>query len=57
MIENLKITLKDINYGKVENEKVSELSKKLSGLINEIEDLRNKKNNIEIQEIEKEIEG
>lgn len=56
-IENLKITLKDINYGKVENEKVSELSKKLSDLINEIEDLRNKKNNIEIQEIEKEIEG
>ena len=59
-IENLKITLKDINYGKVENEKVSELSKKLSDLINEIEDLRNKKNNIEIQEIKEikeEIEG
>ena len=57
MIENLKITLKDINNDKVENEKVSELSKKLLDLINEIEDLKNKKNNIEIQEIKKEIEG
>ena len=56
MIENLKITLKDINNDKVENEKVSELSKKLLDLINEIEDLKNKKNNIEIQEIKKEIE-
>ena len=56
MIENLKITLKDINNNKVENEKVSELSKKLSDLINEIEDIKNKKNNIEIQEIKKEIE-
>lgn len=57
MIENLKITLKDINNDKVENKKVSELSKKLSDLINEIEGLKNKKNNIEIQEIKKEIEG
>ena len=48
---------KDINNDKVENEKVSELSKKLLDLINEIEDLKNKKNNIEIQEIKKEIEG
>ena len=56
MIENLKITLKDINNNKVENEKVSELSKKLSDLINEIVDIKNKKNNIEIQEIKKEIE-
>ena len=56
MIENLKITLKDINNDKVENEKVSELSKKLSDLINEIEGLKHKKNNIEIQEIKKEIE-
>lgn len=57
MIENLKITLKDINNDKIENEKVSELSKKLLDLIDEIEDLKNKKNNIEIQEIKKEIEG
>ena len=57
MIENLKITLKDINNDKVENEKVSDLSKKLLDLINEIEGLKNKKNNIEIQEIKKEIEG
>lgn len=57
MIENLKITLKDINYDKVENEKVSELSKKLLDLINEIETLKNKKNNTEVQEIKKEIEG
>lgn len=60
MIENLKITLKDINNDKVENEKVSELSKKLLDLINEIEGLKNKKNNIEIQEIKEikeEIEG
>ncbi|MHB9342610.1 hypothetical protein ACW0TR_04880 [Fusobacterium polymorphum] len=57
MIENLKITLKDINNDKIENEKVSELSKKLLDLIDEIEDLKNKKNNIKIQEIKKEIEG
>lgn len=60
MIENLKITLKDINNDKVENEKVSDLSKKLLDLINEIEGLKNKKNNIEIQEIKEikeEIEG
>ena len=57
MIENLKITLKDINNDKIENEKVSELSKKLLDLIDEIEDLKNKKNNIEIQEIKEEIEG
>ena len=57
MIENLKITLKDINNDKIENEKVSELSKKLLDLIDEIEDLKNKRNNIEIQEIKKEIEG
>ena len=53
MIENLKITLKDINNDKVENEKVSDLSKKLLDLINEIEGLKNKKNNIEIRLYEK----
>ena len=57
MIIILKITLKDINNDKIENEKVSELSKKLLDLIDEIEDLKNKKNNIKIQEIKKEIEG
>ena len=50
MIENLKLTLEDINDDKVENEKVGELSKKLLDLIDEIEDLKNKKNDVEVKE-------
>jgi hypothetical protein len=50
MIENLKLTLEDINDDKVENEKVGELSKKLLDLIDEIENLKNKKNDVEIKE-------
>ena len=56
MIENLKLTLENINYDKAENEKVSGLSEKLLNLINEIEVLKNKKNNTEVQEVKKEIE-
>ena len=50
MIENLKLTLEDINDDKVENEKVGELSKKLLDLIDEIENLKNKKNDVEVKE-------
>ena len=52
MIENLKLTVENINYDKAENERIDKLSKEILDTINKIE---SGKNNTGIKKVEEEI--